>query len=275
MLKFEKYHGLGNDFIIFMEEDVENLDYSELAKKVCHRNLGIGADGMMIVSKDEDNGMPKMLFFNQDGSQAPMCGNGIRCFSHYLYDKKLVQDKNFKVATLGGVMDISIFPEEFFNAKVNIGKAFLETEKIPMTTKKASFINQKIEVLGQELELSSLFLGTTHTVVFVDNLENTQVEKIGPAVENHPLYPVKTNVNFCEIVDKNKVLLKTWERGVGVTYACGTGASSTVFVGNLLGKLSDKATVVLPYGELFIEIAGNDVYMTGPSEKIAEGFYNY
>ncbi len=275
MLKFEKYHGLGNDFIIFMEEDVENLDYSELAKKVCHRNLGIGADGMMIVSRDDNSGMPKMLFFNQDGSQAPMCGNGIRCFSHYLYDKKLVHDENFKVDTLGGVMDISIFPEETFNAKVNIGKAFLETEKIPMTTKKASFINQKIEVLGQELELSSLFLGTTHTVVFVDSLENTQVEKIGPAVENHPLYPVKTNVNFCEIVDKNKVFLKTWERGVGVTYACGTGASSTVFVGNLLGRLSDKTTVVLPYGELLIEIAGNDVYMTGPSEKIAEGFYNY
>jgi diaminopimelate epimerase len=242
---------------------------------VCHRNLGIGADGMMIVSRNEENGMIKMLFFNQDGSQAPMCGNGVRCFSHYLYNKKLVQENVFQVDTLAGVMEISIFPEEIFNVKVNIGKAYLETEKIPMSIKKDRFINEKIDVVGQQVELSSLFLGTTHTVVFVDNLEETRVEKIGAALEKHELYPMKTNVNFCEIVSYNRVKLKTWERGVGVTFACGTGASATVFVGNLLGKLSDKTTVMLPYGELLIEINGDEVFMTGPSEKVAEGFYDY
>ena len=275
MLSFEKYHGLGNDFIIFMEEDLSNCDYAQLAKKVCHRNLGIGADGMMIVSKNEETGMLRMLFFNQDGSQAPMCGNGIRCFSHYLYNKNLVKENRFKVDTLGGIMDITIFPGETFNVKVNIGEAFLETEKVPMTINQENFIQEKVNVLGVDWEVSSLFLGTTHTVVFVDDLEKTDIEKIGPLIEEHELYPVKTNVNFCEIVNSERVLLKTWERGAGLTFACGTGASATVFIGKLLGKVSEKTTVVLPYGELLIEVVKNDVYMTGPSEKVAEGKYNY
>ncbi len=283
-LNFEKYHGLGNDFIIFMYDDVKDFEFDKLAQKVCNRQTGIGADGMMIVKKKSDDLM-QMIFINADGSEAPMCGNGVRCFSHFVYEHKLLTGNLFNIETLAGLMKIEInISNNIFTAKVNMGKPNFLPEKIPMNTlnkileNKKEFINEKLEFKNLKLNLSSVFIGTTHTVIYVDKLENINMPEIGREVENYlELYPKKTNVNFVEIKDRKNIKMLTWERGVGMTLACGTGACASVLIGNLKMKtLENKVNVELPIGNLLIEVGQDEnIYMTGPSEKIAKGEYYY
>ena len=300
MLSFEKYHGLGNDFIIFKEGDLlkkfihiqseSELDreYSKLALGVCHRNTGIGADGM-IVLKMLSPDMVEMMFYNQDGSRVPMCGNGIRCFSHFIYENKILTGNLYKIKTLAGLLTVEIFTENGFKAKVNMGDPLFQLESIPIN--KESFlqlleenhdlknkqidsaINYKIKLEKKEYTLSSVFMGTTHTVTFVDELNDEEIKESGKIIENNSIFPKKTNVNFVKIIDRENIEMKTWERGAGLTLACGTGACSAVVVGNMkLDKLDKKVKVHLPIGELFIEL-NESVYMTGPSELISKGVY--
>ncbi len=161
MLKFEKYHGLGNDFIIFHEEEIKGLDYSELAKKVCHRNFGIGADGMMVAAKSEKADV-RMIFYNADGSEAPMCGNGVRCFSHFVKNNRLVEKDVMAVETLAGDMMIKTEEKEgVFFARVNMGMPIFETDRIPMSVSEENYIERIIESHGKEFNISALFMGTT------------------------------------------------------------------------------------------------------------------
>ncbi|MDN5304773.1 MAG: diaminopimelate epimerase [Fusobacteriaceae bacterium] len=273
MIKFEKYHGLGNDFIIFLEDDVKKYNYSELAKKVCHRNFGIGADGMIIVAKSEIADI-RMIFFNADGSEAPMCGNGVRCFSHYVRNNNIVSKDVINVETLAGIMRIetSIIDNTFF-AKVNMGTPIFTTKDIPMSIDEKDYILQDIISLDKTFKISSLFMGTTHSVIIVDNIENLDIIKYGSDIEVNPLFPKKTNVNFVQVVDDENIIVKTWERGAGFTYACGTGTCASVVMTHKLNKTKNKVTAQLPGGILIIELVDDTVFMTGPSEKIAEGQY--
>lgn len=277
MIKFEKYHGLGNDFIIFnykdlMTKNIKEENFSDLAIKVCDRHTGIGADGMMVLVEKEDR--CQMTFINSDGSIVSMCGNGIRCFSNYIYNNKILDGTTYKVETLAGLLSLDVYPDEKFNVKVDMGKPLLDPEYIPMATSKEKFINEEIVVKGEIYKISSLLMGVPHAVIFVDDLEKIDLVEVGKAIENNPLFPEKTNVNFVQILDVDEILVDTWERGAGHTLACGTGSCASVVIGELLGYLSSKVLVHLTLGDLTIEVK-DEVYMTGPSELVAKGEYKY
>lgn len=269
-MKFEKYHGLGNDFIIFEEKEVLGRDYQELAKQVCHRKFGVGADGMIVVAPSS-NAPFFMKFYNADGSIAPMCGNGIRCFTHYIVNNGLTKDKSFKVDTLAGVLEVTWEKGDQFMVRVYMGEPQYKPSAIPVKTEKNEFIKEKFETSFGSYEVTSLFMGTTHSVILSDSLKNENVEGVGKEIENNPIFPVKTNVNFMEIKTENEVHVNTWERGAGFTYACGTGCCASVVVGRRFGLLSDKVKVNVPGGFMYIELQGDSVYMIGPSEKICQG----
>lgn len=279
MLKFEKYHGAGNDFIIFHEKDLIEKgipDYSELAKEVCNRNFGIGADGMIILKYVAN--MPYMFFFNSDGSQAPMCGNGIRCFAHFLKNNKVEFEDTFVVKTLSGDLTIETITdeenEEFF-VKVNMDKPIFNVKNL-INISGDKFLREKINIDGKEIEISYIFMGTDHSVIFVDDFNQYDIDDLGKKIENYTdLFPKKVNVNFVKVYDRKHIEVITWERGAGRTLACGTGATACAVLSRIFDFTDEKMNVKVPGGQLVIEYnnVGSDAYMTGPSEKIAEGNY--
>ena len=277
MIKFEKYHGLGNDFIIFNYKDliaknIKEEKFPEVAIKVCDRHTGIGADGMMVLVEKENS--CQMIFINSDGSIGAMCGNGIRCFSNYVYNNNLLEGTKYKIETLAGLLTLEIDTSDEFNVKVNMGKYFLEPAEVPVISNKDKFINEEIKVGEETYKVSAILMGVPHAVIFVEDLKKVDLVNIGKAIENNPLFPEKTNVNFVQILNRDEILVDTWERGAGHTLACGTGSCASVVVGNLLGNLNSKVRVHLTLGDLVIELK-DEVYMTGPSELIAKGEYKY
>ncbi len=280
-MRFEKYHGLGNDFIIFNYEDVKTKDLSKLAIKSCNRNFGVGGDGMIVYEKKESlenpNGEIIMRFYNADGSSALMCGNGIRCFTHYLKNNNLFVGDKVEITTGAGVMRVSVYEQEKFMVRVNMGKPKFDKKNIPMkldvgeeSCKEDKYFEKKLIIDEKTFKVSSLFMGVTHTVVYVEDLKKVDIERVGKAIEKNSLYPKGTNVNFVQIISPEDVEVVTWERGAGLTLACGTGACAVGVVSNLLGKTKKNIKVKVPGGELFIEI-GEDIFMTGPSEQVIVG----
>lgn len=281
MLKFEKYQGAGNDFIIVAEKDLIEKgipEYGEFASQVCDRHFGIGADGLIILKYVAS--MPFMFFFNGDGSQAPMCGNGIRCFSHYLVNNHLVEGNEFTVKTVPGDLTIQVnYDEEKddFTARVNMGKPVFNVKEL-INIEKEQFLREKINIDGKEIKISYIFMGTDHSVIFVNDFADYNIDELGKKIENYTdLFPKKVNVNFVKVYDREHIEVITWERGAGRTLACGTGATASAVLAKTFDFVDDKVNVKVPGGQLVIEYEGgeNDVFMTGPSEKIAEGMYKY
>ena len=281
MLKFEKYQGAGNDFVIVSEKELIEKgipEYGEFASQVCNRHFGIGADGLVILKYVAS--MPFMFFFNADGSQAPMCGNGIRCFSHYLVNNHLVDGNEFVVKTVPGDLTIRVnYDEEKddFSARVNMGKPIFNIKEL-INTEKEQFLREKINIDGKEIEISYIFMGTDHSVIFVNDFSDYDIDEIGKKIENYTdLFPKKVNVNFVKVYDRKRMEVITWERGAGRTLACGTGATASAVLAKTFGFVDDKVNVKVPGGQLVIEYEGgeNDAFMTGPSEKIAEGLYKF
>lgn len=281
MLKFEKYQGAGNDFVIVSEKELIEKgipEYGEFASQICNRHFGIGADGLIILKYVAS--MPFMFFFNADGSQAPMCGNGIRCFSHYLVNNHLVDGNEFVVKTVPGDLTIRVnYDEEKddFSARVNIGKPIFNIKEL-INTEKEQFLREKINIDGKEIEISYIFMGTDHSVIFVNDFSDYDIDEIGKKIENYTdLFPKKVNVNFVKVYDRKRMEVITWERGAGRTLACGTGATASAVLAKTFGFVDDKVNVKVPGGQLVIEYEGgeNDAFMTGPSEKIAEGLYKF
>ena len=281
MLKFEKYQGAGNDFVIVSEKELIEKgipEYGEFASQVCNRHFGIGADGLIILKYVAS--MPFMFFFNADGSQAPMCGNGIRCFSHYLVNNHLVDGNEFVVKTVPGDLTIRVnYDEEKddFSARVNMGKPIFNIKEL-INTEKEQFLREKINIDGKEIEISYIFMGTDHSVIFVNDFSDYDIDEIGEKIENYTdLFPKKVNVNFVKVYDRKRIEVITWERGAGRTLACGTGATASAVLAKTFGFVDDKVNVKVPGGQLVIEYEGgeNDAFMTGPSEKIAEGLYKF
>lgn len=281
MLKFEKYQGAGNDFVIVSEKELIEKgipEYGEFASQVCNRHFGIGADGLIILKYVAS--MPFMFFFNADGSQAPMCGNGIRCFSHYLVNNHLVDGNEFVVKTVPGDLTIRVnYDEERddFSARVNMGKPIFNIKEL-INTEKEQFLREKINIDGKEIEISYIFMGTDHSVIFVDDFSDYNIDKIGEKIENYTdLFPKKVNVNFVKVYDRKRIEVITWERGAGRTLACGTGATASAVLARTFGFVDNKVNVKVPGGQLVIEYEGgeNNAFMTGPSEKIAEGLYKF
>ena len=281
MLKFEKYQGAGNDFVIVSEKELIEKgipEYGEFASQICNRHFGIGADGLIILKYVAS--MPFMFFFNADGSQAPMCGNGIRCFSHYLVNNHLVDGNEFVVKTVPGDLTIRVnYDEEKddFSARVNMGKPIFNIKEL-INTEKEQFLREKINIDGKEIEISYIFMGTDHSVIFVNDFSDYDIDEIGEKIENYTdLFPKKVNVNFVKVYDRKRMEVITWERGAGRTLACGTGATASAVLAKTFGFVDDKVNVKVPGGQLVIEYEGgeNDAFMTGPSEKIAEGLYKF
>jgi diaminopimelate epimerase len=264
MLKFEKYHGTGNDFIIF--EDSQGFDPSKLAQNVCNRHFGIGSDGMMLV-EPSDIADVKMVFYNADGSIAPMCGNGIRCFAKYVYDHNIVDREAFNVETLAGIMKVMLESDknQLTQVTINLGSP--------------NFDNVAGEVsLGVDetvFDLSTLTMGTLHSVIFTNNIDTLDIDKYGKAIESHSLFPLKINVNFVQVLDESNIKVSTFERGVGRTLSCGTGSAASAAVSNLKGFTGKKVNVHVPGGTLIIEAKEEGMFMTGPAELICKGEYNY
>ena len=281
MLKFEKYQGAGNDFVIVSEKELIEKgipEYGEFASQVCNRHFGIGADGLIILKYVAS--MPFMFFFNADGSQAPMCGNGIRCFSHYLVNNHLIDGYEFVVKTVPGDLTIRVnYDEEKddFSARVNMGKPIFNIKEL-INTEKEQFLREKINIDGKEIEISYIFMGTDHSVIFVNEFDDKIINTFGKKIENYTdLFPKKVNVNFVKVYDRKRMEVITWERGAGRTLACGTGATASAVLAKTFGFVDDKVNVKVPGGQLVIEYEGgeNDAFMTGPSEKIAEGLYKF
>lgn len=248
-MKFEKYHGLGNDFLI--TEDLSIVGNSELIKSVCNRYTGIGSDGLIIVKKDP----LEMIFYNQDGTRGEMCGNGIRCFSYYCYNHNLLDSNYFECHTLDGVKHLEIKSDSPFIVKVKMGEMIDKIDSI------------NIEFNDKQYLVYSLNFGVPHAVIYTTE-EIT--EELGKYISNHPYFVNKTNVNFVNIIDENNIKIITYERGVGFTKACGTGSCSSVVVSKKLGLVKNEVFVHQALGKLLITIEDNNIYMEGPSKKVGE-----
>jgi len=272
-MKFTKMHGLGNDFIFIENPDKLDLDYRAMAIEWCHRQLGIGADGLVVVLPSEVADL-RMRIVNADGSEANMCGNAIRCFGKYAYENGKVKSRIFRIETFAGIIIPEVIEEngKVGLVRVNMGVPDICRVAIPMLGDEATAINVMVPVGNKEINITSILMGVPHTMIFVDDLGSVDVQEFGSQVEKHPLFPKGTNVNFVEVVNRNRIKVRTWERGAGATLACGTGSCAAA-VASVLNEYTDRFVhVELQYGELQIEWAENGtVFMTGPAEESFSG----
>lgn len=272
-MKFTKMHGLGNDFIFFENPDDLDLNYTEMAIRWCHRQLGIGADGIVVILPSAVADL-RMRIINADGSEANMCGNAIRCFARYAYEKGLVKSNSFRIETFAGIIIPEVIAENgnVSSVRVNMGKPQTERSFIPMLGDEKEAINFPVSVCDQNFQLTSVLMGVPHTMVFVPDVANFDLLRFGPAIEKHPLFPKGTNANFIEVVSKDRIKLRTWERGAGATLACGTGSCASAVAAILNGHTSRKVIVELQHGQLEIEWSEDGtVFMTGPAEESFSG----
>ena len=266
-MEFVKMHGLGNDFFVIDGRELSDVDYSSMAIRYCDRHTGIGADGILIV-ENSDVADIRMRIFNSDGSEAEMCGNGIRCFTKYVYEHGIVNKPKLTVETLAGIMcpEATVINNGIVEQiRVDMGEPFLECADVPVRGT-GRCIDRAMNILGQEIHYTSLLLGVPHTIVFVDDYDSFDLATLGVAIEHASVFPRRTNVDFVRVIDDHTVEMRTWERGCGRTLCCGTGASSTCVACVLNNKTGRKITVQIELGTLTIEWADNNhVYMTGPA----------
>uniref|UniRef100_A0A7C5PB57 Diaminopimelate epimerase n=1 Tax=Thermodesulfobium narugense TaxID=184064 RepID=A0A7C5PB57_9BACT len=278
-MKFYKMHGTGNDFVMLLPEEskvVEKNNPSEIAKKLCDRHFGIGADGIILMLPSDKADL-KMRIFNADGSEAEMCGNGIRCFAKLAKDMNIVDKNKIKVETLAGIIIPEIIKSDSKESlvKVDMGIPNLKPESIPIVgfEGKDSVINQRIQINDKTfLNVTCVSMGNPHTVIFMDyDLKKFPIEGIAPEVEHSPWFPKKTNVEFARVISKSDIELRVWERGVGETLACGTGACATAVAAKLNNFTNGKVNIHLPGGILHIEYELNNVFMTATATMVFEG----
>lgn len=273
-MKFTKMQGLGNDYVYVncFEEKIENPP--AVARYVSDRHFGIGSDGLIMINPSEVADF-EMEMYNADGSRGEMCGNGIRCVAKYVYDYGLTDKTQISVETLGGIkyLDLTVEDGKVPLVKVDMGKPELKSDLIPIISENEKVIDEPIEVDGQVYHMTGVSMGNPHTVIYVDDVKNLDLEKIGPKFENHKRFPKRINTEFVHCIDRNTVEMRVWERGSGETLACGTGACA-VAVASILNNLTDtRVTVKLLGGDLQIEWdrEKNHVFMTGPAKVVFDG----
>lgn len=274
MLRFTKMTGLGNDYIYIdctNNKKIENV--KEIAKKFSDRHFGVGSDGIILI-EDSDIADFKMRIFNSDGSEAEMCGNGIRCVGKYVYDKHFTDKEEISVETLAGVKSLQLFCNDGIckEVKVDMGEPAFKDKDLPTIADEEITKDLKIKVKDKELRFTLVSMGNPHAVTFVEDIENIPLEQYGPIIENNEMFPNRTNVEFVQIDDKNNIKMRVWERGAGETLACGTGACASVVAGGINGYTDSDVTVELLGGKLNIKWDDNNhIYMTGPATKVFEG----
>ena len=268
-MDFVKMHGLGNDFVFIEDKTGQDKDYTALARAMCNRHTGIGADGLIVIV-DSRVADVRMRIISSDGSEAEMCGNGIRCFAKYVYDSGIIEKKQFTVGTPAGIMEPEITVGADNKAKlitINMGRPSFNRSEIPMEGADGRVLNEDLCVDGENWKITSLLMGVPHTVTYVDDVDTVDIEKIGPLFEKHEAFPKHTNINFAQQMDDRTVKVRTWERGAGATLACGTGSCSVAVASFLNGRTGREVDIQLPLGTLHIEYREEDgnVYMTGPA----------
>lgn len=276
---FSKMEGLGNDFIVMDDRDgaiAGAMPYPMLAKKLCDRHFGIGGDGIILVRTAADHDI-RFVIYNSDGSEAGMCGNGMRCFAKYLYEKKILPQKQIRVETAAGTViprvDVDAH-NQVTSVMVDMGVPVLACRKIPFVSDADTAVEEIIDMGdGQQVTATVVNVGNPHAVVFVENLSDVDVKKQGRSLEVHPRFPEKTNVEFIQVMDDQTLKMKVWERGAGMTLACGTGACAALTAANLTGRTGDRATVILDGGDLsiFWDKKNNHLFKTGPARLVFEG----
>jgi len=271
-VKFWKMHGLGNDYVVIDNRNmhINSVKAAGLARKLCERKFSVGADGLLLIENSAVADV-KMRVFNVDSSEAEMCGNGIRCFAKYCYENKIIKKNEVAVETLAGIKKtwLTVKDSAVIFVKVDMGVPTLERSKIPMIGAHKC-VNQDLQVNSEQYKATCLSVGNPHCVIFIDRLNNFPVPTIGPKIENSSLFPKRTNVEFAQVLNKNEVKVRVWERGCGETLACGTGACATVVAGKLLGKTGNEVRVHLLGGDLEVEYAER-LFLSGPAEKVYEG----
>lgn len=278
-VNFTKMQGCANDYIYINCFDTIVKNPSKLAIKMSKRHFSVGSDGLVLICRSEVADA-KMRMFNADGSEGKMCGNAIRCVGKYLYDKKIITKTLVTIETLSGIkyLDLHVTNNKVDKVTVNMGKAIFEVNKIPVVFSEKEMINAECEILGKKYNLTSVSMGNPHSVIYMDEIKDLDLDKIGPSFENNPIYPEKVNTEFCKVIDKNHLEMRVYERGSGETYACGTGACALVAasIKNKICNFNEDVYVKLLGGTLIINIDNSyNVLMTGPAELVYEGVYEY
>lgn len=278
-INFSKYHGLGNDFILIdNRHDSTPCLTSEQAMKLCDRHFGIGADGVIFALPPQGDTNYTMRIYNSDGSEPEMCGNGIRCLARFVaeLDGKTNSQEVYQIHTLAGIIRPQLQGED--KVKVNMGEPYLLAKEIPTTLNapEEKVINQSLSVAGQNWQVTCVSMGNPHCITFVENADGIDLENLGSQFEHHSVFPKRTNTEFIEVVRRDYIKMRVWERGAGITLACGTGACASVVAGVLNDKNDRACTVELPGGCLDIEWSSEDnsVYMTGPATQVFTGEVN-
>lgn len=273
-MRFTKMHGIGNDYVYVncFEESVKNP--AEVSKFVSNRHFGIGSDGLILISPSAIADF-RMNIYNADGSQAEMCGNGIRCVAKYVYDYGLTDKTEISVETLAGIKYLRLQVEngKVASVEVNMGAPILEPKEIPVAVEESPVVNVPVEVKGKIYHMTCVSMGNPHAIIFMNNVKDLDIEAIGPYFENHTVFPKRTNTEFVEVLDRNTVNMRVWERGSDETLACGTGACATTVACILNDKTENEVTVHLLGGDLKIrwDREANQVYMTGPATVVFDG----
>lgn len=279
-LEIEKYHGNANDYIIIndiISKIPEELK-AKLALVLCRIHFSVGADGLIFVN-GSDKAEIQMRIFNNDGSEAEMCGNGIRCFSKYVYENGIVKKDEISIETLKGILiaKLNVIDDIVKTVKINMGPPELECEKIPVISLRGSLtcLEEEIEILDKAFNFTAVNMGNPHAVIFVDEQleDDDELIKYGSVIERHERFPKKTNVEFVKIISESESILRVFERGVGITKSCGTGTCASVVAGTLLGKFKKDIPVTVHNdgGDLIITFDGEVVFMEGPVEKVFKG----
>jgi len=276
-MRFTKMHGAGNDYVYVncFEEPFPD-DPAELARHLADRHFGIGGDGLILICPSE-TADARMRMFNADGSEAEMCGNGIRCMAKYLFDHGLCAKKTLKIETAAGILtlDLEVADGRVCRVRVDMGEPVLQPEKIPTTLSGNPVINAELRIGGEPLQVASVSMGNPHCITFVDELSDRWVLEIGPQVETDPHFPNRVNAEFAEVISPTEIRMRVWERGSGETLACGTGACAVCVAGALTGRTERKILAHLPGGDLELDWAENNhVYMTGPAVEVFSGQWN-
>lgn len=273
-MKFTKMHGCGNDYVYVncFNEIVGNPN--ETAKFVSDRRFGIGSDGLILIcpSKIADF---EMKMYNSDGSEGAMCGNGIRCVAKYVYDYGLTDKTDITVNTKTGIKYLELNTEngKVVTVKVDMGAPIMKAEQIPVISEEEKVIAKPIEIAGVKYEMTCVSMGNPHAIVFVEDTEKIDIEKVGPLFEHNKIFPDRVNTEFIQVVDRNTIIMRVWERGAGETWACGTGACASVVACVLNGKTEDEVLVHLRGGDLKIKYdrEKETVFMTGPAVTVFDG----
>ena len=275
-MKFTKMHGCGNDYIYVdgAKEQISRDEKPEIVRRLSDRHFGIGGDGVIFINPSEEADF-EMEMYNLDGSRAEMCGNGIRCVAKFVYDKGLTDKTSISVISCGKIkyLDLSVEEGKVSTVRVNMGSPILKASEIPVISDTDEVIAQRIEVEDEIYEMTCVSMGNPHAVVFMDQVADLPLEKIGPLFENHVRFPNRINTEFVKVLDEETVEMRVWERGTGETLACGTGACATVVACVLNGLTKEQVTVKLLGGNLQIQWdrKADLIYMTGPAAIVFEG----